>query len=64
MDVLTLSPIYLPDDGIEKFVNLAVKHNPKVRVFVQENWLPCDIYDKTVQDAAGEGGPRRRRRRS
>jgi hypothetical protein len=47
--VLTMSPIHLPDDGIENFVNLAVKHNPKVRVFLQENWLPFDIYDKTFK---------------
>lgn len=45
VDVLTLSPIYLPDDGIEKFVDLAVENNPKVRVTVQEFWLPYDVYD-------------------
>lgn len=47
VDVLTLSPIHLPDDGIEKFARLAVEHNPKVRVTVQEFWLPFDIYDTT-----------------
>jgi hypothetical protein len=46
VDVLTLSPIYLPDDGIENFVTLAARHNPKVRVFIQENWLPFDNNDK------------------
>ncbi len=48
-DVLTLSPIHLPDDGIEKFVALAVEHNPHVRVTVQEFWLPFDIYDITFR---------------
>jgi hypothetical protein len=43
-DVLTLSPIYLPDEGIAKFTRLAVEHNPKVRVMVQEFWLPFDVY--------------------
>jgi hypothetical protein len=47
VDVLTLSPIHLPDDGIEKFVKLALEHNPDVRILVQENWLPFDIYDPT-----------------
>jgi hypothetical protein len=47
VDVLTLSPIHLPDDGIEKFATLASKHNPNVRVTVQEFWLPFDIYDPT-----------------
>lgn len=30
VDVLTLSPIWLPDEGIEKFAKLAVEHNPNV----------------------------------
>src|SRR5262245_28364901 len=47
VDVLTLSPIHLPDDGIEKFAKLAREHNPKVRVTLQEFWLPFDIYDTT-----------------
>lgn len=45
VDVLTLSPIHLPDEGIENFAKLAVEHNPQVRVTVQEFWLPFDIYD-------------------
>lgn len=45
VDVLTLSPIWLPDEGIGNFVKLAVKHNPNVRVLVQEYWLPNDEYD-------------------
>jgi hypothetical protein len=45
VDVLTLAPIYLPDEGIENFVKLAVENNPKVRVMVQEFWLPYDEYD-------------------
>lgn len=45
VDVLTLSPIWLPDAGIENFAKLAVEHNPKVRVLVQEFWLPNDTYE-------------------
>jgi len=44
VDVLTLSPIWLPDEGIEKLAKLAVEHNPNVRVTVQEYWLPNDEY--------------------
>ncbi len=44
VDVLTLSPIYLPDDGIEHLAALAVEKNPKVRVLIQEFWLPYDVY--------------------
>ncbi len=45
VDVLTLSPIWLPDEAIEKFVQLGVKHNPALRVTVQEFWLPNDEYE-------------------
>jgi hypothetical protein len=45
VDVFTMSPIYLPDDGIENFVKLGIAGNPKIRIFVQENWLPWDHYD-------------------
>lgn len=45
VDVLTLSPILLPDPGIENFAKLALEHNPNARITVQENWLPYDAYD-------------------
>src|SRR6185295_10829894 len=49
VDVLTLSPIHLPDEGIGNFVKLATENNPNVRITVQENWLPFDIYDVTFK---------------
>ena len=45
VDVLTLSPIWLPDEGIEKFARLALEHNPHIRITVQEFWLPNDTYE-------------------
>ena len=45
IDVLTLSPIWLPDAGIENFVRLGLKHNPDMRITVQEYWLPNDTYE-------------------
>ena len=45
VDVLTLSPIWLPDAGIEKFAKLSLQHNPHIRVLVQEFWLPNDTYE-------------------
>jgi len=45
VDVLTLSPIHLPDDGIEKFAQLGMEHNPNIRVTIEEIWMPFDIYD-------------------
>jgi len=44
VDVLTLSPIWLPDEGIENFATLAVQSNPNIRITVQEYWLPNDEY--------------------
>jgi hypothetical protein len=45
VDVLTLSPIWLPDEGIEHFARLAIAHNPDIRITVQEFWLPNDTYN-------------------
>ncbi len=49
VDVLTLAPIHLPDDGIEKFATLALEHNPNIRITIEEFWLPFDIYDTTFK---------------
>lgn len=45
MDVLTLSPIWMPDEGIDDFAAYAYEHNPHIRVTVQEFWLPNDTYE-------------------
>lgn len=45
VDVLTLSPIWLPDDAIEQFVKLGSEHNPALRITVQEFWMPSDEYN-------------------
>lgn len=50
VDVLTLSPIHLPDEGIDLFTKLALENNPEVRVLVQEFWLPFDIFDTTFKE--------------
>jgi len=39
VDVLTLSPIFLPDAGIENFTKLALEHNKDIRIAVQPIWL-------------------------
>jgi hypothetical protein len=52
VEVLTLSPIFLPDPGIENFVKLALDNNKDVRVFVQPIWLRWDIYEPTTKRPA------------
>jgi hypothetical protein len=49
VDVLTLSPIFLPDPGIENFTNLALEHNKDIRILVQPIWLRWDIYEPTTK---------------
>jgi hypothetical protein len=52
VDVLTLSPIFLPDDGIENFTKLALEHNKDIRVVVQPIWLRGDVYEPTTKRPA------------
>ncbi len=52
IDVLTLSPIFLPDPGIENFTTLALEHNKEIRVIVQPIWLRWDIYEPTTKRPA------------
>lgn len=49
VDVLTLSPIFLPDAGLDHFTALAVEHNKNIRILVQPIWLRWDIYEPTTQ---------------
>jgi hypothetical protein len=49
VEVLTLSPIFLPDAGIENFVQLALEHNKDIRIVVQPIWLRWDIYEPTTK---------------
>ena len=44
VDVLTLSCMSGPDEGIRQFAKLAVACNPTVRVLLQELWLPEDRF--------------------
>jgi len=44
-DVLTLSPIWLPDEAIEQFAKLGIEHNSALRITVQEYWMPNDEYE-------------------
>jgi hypothetical protein len=45
VDVLTLSPIWMPDAGIKRFAHLAAEHRTTVRVTIQLFWLPNDCYE-------------------
>jgi hypothetical protein len=55
VNVLTLSPIFLPDIGIENFTKLALEHNPDIRILVQPIWLRYDTYEPTMKRDAKAG---------
>ena len=50
VDVQTMTPIYLPDAGLENFATLGLAHNPGYRATVQELWLPYDEYQPHFYD--------------
>lgn len=52
VDVLTLSPIFFPDAGIENFTLLGLEHNKDIRVLVQPIWLRADVYEPTMKRPA------------
>jgi len=46
VDVLTMSPNWLvPDDAIPRFTDLAMEHNPEVRVLLQISWMGFDHWE-------------------
>jgi hypothetical protein len=45
VDVLTLSCMHEPDDGIEKFATLGFEHNKNFRLCLQEFWIPFDKFE-------------------
>lgn len=43
IDVFTMSPhVAIPDEGIDHFVQLGLKHNKNMRFLVQASWYPFD----------------------
>ena len=44
VDVLTLSCMTRPNNDIRRFSELALRHNPDIRVTLQELWLPEDRF--------------------
>jgi hypothetical protein len=42
VDLMMMNPIYLPDEGIDKFVKFALKRDPNIRFTIQQSWLMFD----------------------
>ncbi len=44
VDVFTMAAhLAIPDQGITNFTELGLKHNPNLRLLVQESWYPFDV---------------------
>ncbi len=55
VDVFTMAAhLAIPDDGITKFTELGLAHNPKLRLLVQGSWYPFDVADpaRRIKDNA------------
>ena len=53
VDVFTMAPhLAIPDDGITKFTELGLAHNPNLRLLLQCSWYPFDgpPPDKRIRD--------------
>ncbi|MBN2320365.1 MAG: esterase family protein, partial [Acidobacteria bacterium] len=59
VDVLTLSPIQFPDEGIDHFVKLGLEHNPDMTFAVQISWGGPDIDNQDFSFAALQSRPDR-----
>jgi hypothetical protein len=51
IDVLTLAPHMrlIPDKAIEDFADMAVAHNPNIRILAQESWMIFDDMKKPIK---------------
>lgn len=55
VDVLTMSPnLTMPDEGIDHFVELGLRHHPGFRALVQESWNPWDSWQPAERVARNE----------
>lgn len=55
VDVMTMSPhVFLPDPGIDNFVELGAKQNPRMRFLVQHSWTPWDGWEGTDKVAKND----------
>lgn len=46
VDVFTMAAhLAIPDEGITRFTELGLEHNPNLRLLVQSSWYPFDVSD-------------------
>jgi hypothetical protein len=53
VDAFVMSPIGMPDQGIDNFVKLGLEHNPNMKFYIQISWPGMGLVDN---DDMGSGG--------
>lgn len=56
VDVFVMSPMDMPDKGVEEFVKLGVLNNPQMRFFVQNNWAGFNNDGQKARQSMGMMG--------
>jgi hypothetical protein len=56
VDVFVMSPIGLPDEGIDNFVGLGLEHNPDMRFLIQVSWPGLGLTDNNDFNTGAFGG--------
>jgi hypothetical protein len=56
VDVLVMSPIALPDEGIDNFVKLGLENNPNMRFLIQVSWPGLGLTDNNDLNPGSLGG--------
>jgi hypothetical protein len=55
VDDLVNSPMEMPDAGVDKYVELCLSKNPKMRIFLQNNWAGFNMDGNLAGKLMGRG---------
>jgi hypothetical protein len=59
VDAFVMSPIGMPDPGIDNFVKLGLEHNPNAKFYIQISWPGMGLVDNDDMENMMGGGMRR-----
>jgi len=57
VDVFVMSPMDMPDDGVDGFVKLGLLNNPHMRFYVQNNWAGFNQDGQKARQSIMSGKP-------
>jgi hypothetical protein len=56
VDAFVMSPIGMPDPGIDNFVKLGLEHNPNAKFYIQISWPGMGLQDNNDMESMMGGG--------